>query len=40
MSKAMFTGETPVEELAESHAGMLTEVAQQISAIPKEASHG
>ncbi len=32
ISRAMFTGDTPVEELAEGHAGMLETVAREIEA--------
>jgi cytochrome b subunit of formate dehydrogenase len=31
VSKAMFTGETPESEMADAHAGMLTDAAQQLN---------
>jgi formate dehydrogenase gamma subunit len=40
LSRAMLTGNTPPEELAEAHAGMLTEVAAEIGhPAGKEAAH-
>ncbi len=41
MSKAMFTGETPTEELVEAHGAMLHEVEKDlVGALPEEAHHG
>ena len=40
LSPAMLTGDTPVEEMAEGHAGMLDQVASELNlAQPGEASH-
>ncbi len=38
MSRAMFTGDTPAEEMAEAHGAMLTAAAGQIG-LPKEGHH-
>jgi cytochrome b subunit of formate dehydrogenase len=38
LSRAMFTGQTPAEELAEAHGEMLAEVAQKLGIQSKEAS--
>lgn len=41
LSPAMFNGQTPAEELAEAHSGMLNEVAQKVGLPPAgEVSHG
>ncbi len=41
LSRAMFDGDTPSEELAEAHAGMVLDTAREIGIQPRgEASHG
>jgi cytochrome b subunit of formate dehydrogenase len=42
LSPAMFTGDTPTEELAEGHSGMVEQVAQELKLAlpPGEAGHG
>jgi cytochrome b subunit of formate dehydrogenase len=41
LSRAMFTGDTPAEELAEAHSGLVGRVARQLETAPAgEARHG